>query len=411
MSINTNLITNSAVSTTNLYDFIVIGGGIVGLSAAMALSHNHPDAQILVLEKEADWAPHQTGHNSGVIHSGIYYKPGSFKAKFSREGNLSLVQFCQKHSINYDICGKIIVATETDEIPLLENLYQRGLANELQVEKITAEAVKEIEPHVSCLAAIRVPSTGIVSYKQVCQKYAELIKLNGGELRLNTKVERIITKDQTHILETNQGSFETKFIINCAGLQSDRIAKLSQIDPQIQIVPFRGEYYELVPEKRYLVKHLIYPVPNPNFPFLGVHFTRMIDGTIHAGPNAVLSLKREGYHKTDIDLRDAAEVLTYPGFWKLAVKYYGVGIEEIIRSFSKAAFVKSLQRLIPEIEAKDLIPTHAGVRAQALANDGKLVDDFLLIKKPNALHVCNAPSPAATSSLAIGEAIAAEIFK
>jgi len=411
MSINTNLITNSAVSTTKLYDFTVIGGGIVGLSAAMALSHNHPDAQILVLEKESDWAPHQTGHNSGVIHSGIYYKPGSFKAKFSREGNLSLVQFCQKHDINYDICGKIIVATEPAEIPLLENLYQRGLANELQVEKITAEAVKEIEPHVSCLAAIRVPSTGIVSYKQVCYKYAELVKLNGGELRLNTKVERIITKDQTHILETNQGSFETKFIINCAGLQSDRIAKLSQIDPQIQIVPFRGEYYELVPEKRYLVKHLIYPVPNPNFPFLGVHFTRMIDGTIHAGPNAVLSLKREGYHKTDFNLRDTVEVLTYPGFWKLAVKYYGVGIEEIVRSFSKAAFVKSLQRLIPEIEAKDLIPTHAGVRAQALANDGKLVDDFLLIKKPNALHVCNAPSPAATSSLAIGEAIAAEIFK
>lgn len=411
MSINTNLITNSAVSTTKLYDFTVIGGGIVGLSAAMALSHNHPDAQILVLEKESDWAPHQTGHNSGVIHSGIYYKPGSLKAKFSREGNLSLVKFCQKHGINYDICGKIIVATETAELPLLENLYQRGLANELPVEKITTEAVKEIEPHVSCLAAIRVPSTGIISYKQVCQKYAELVKLNGGELRLNTKVERIVTKDQTHILETNQGSFQTKFIINCAGLQSDRIAKLSQIDPQIQIVPFRGEYYELVPEKRYLVKHLIYPVPNPNFPFLGVHFTRMIDSTIHAGPNAVLSLKREGYHKTDFNLRDTAEVLTYPGFWKLAVKYYGVGIEEIIRSFSKAAFVKSLQRLIPEVEAKDLIPTHAGVRAQALANDGKLVDDFLLIKKPNALHVCNAPSPAATSSLAIGEAIAAEIFK
>ncbi|OCR02819.1 hydroxyglutarate oxidase [Oscillatoriales cyanobacterium USR001] len=408
---NTNLIANTTVPTETLYDFTVIGGGIVGLSAAMALGQKYPDAQILVVEKESDWAPHQTGHNSGVIHSGIYYKPGSLKAKFSREGNLSLVQFCQKHGIDYDICGKIIIATETAEIPLLENIYQRGLANELQVEKITAEAVKEIEPHVSCLAAIRVPSTGIISYKQVCQKYAELVKLNGGELRLNTKVERIFTNNNNHILETNQGSFQTKFIINCAGLQSDRVAKLNQVDPQIQIVPFRGEYYELVPEKRYLVKHLIYPVPNPNFPFLGVHFTRMIDGTIHAGPNAVLSLKREGYHKTDINLRDAAEVLTYPGFWKLAAKYYGVGLEEIIRSFSKAAFVKSLQRLIPEIEAKDLIPTHAGVRAQALANDGQLVDDFLLIKRPNSLHVCNAPSPAATSSLAIGEAIVAEILK
>ena len=409
MPANMDLIAEGTATTQNLYDFAVIGGGIVGLSAAMALSRNYADARILVVEKEADWAPHQTGHNSGVIHSGIYYKPGSLKAKFSRDGNKQLVEFCQKHSIDYEICGKIIVATEPEEIPLLENLYQRGLANELKVEKINAEQVKEIEPHVSCLAGIRVPSTGIISYKQVCQKYAELVKSNGGELRLNTKVERIVTSDRTQILETNQGAFQAKFIVNCAGLQSDRVAKLSQVNPQLQIVPFRGEYYELVPEKRYLVKHLIYPVPNPNFPFLGVHFTRMIDSTIHAGPNAVLSLKREGYRKTDIDLRDAVEVFTYPGFWKLAAKYAGVGIEETIRSFSKAAFVKSLQRLIPEVQAQDLVPTHAGVRAQALTNDGKLVDDFLLVRGKNTLHVCNAPSPAATASLAIGEAIALQV--
>ncbi|HLO47354.1 MAG TPA: L-2-hydroxyglutarate oxidase [Kamptonema sp.] len=409
MPINTNLIDPVAPATQNLYDFAVIGGGIVGLSAAMALSRKYSDARILVVEKESDWAPHQTGHNSGVIHSGIYYKPGSLKAKFSQDGNRYLVEFCQKHGIDYEICGKIIVATEPEELPLLENLYQRGLANGLKVEKITAEQVKEIEPHVSCLAAVKVPSTGIISYKQVCQKYAELVKLNGGELRLNTKVEKIVSSDRAHILETNQGDFQAKFIVNCAGLHSDRVAKLTQINPQVQIVPFRGEYYELTPEKRDLVKHLIYPVPNPNFPFLGVHFTRMIDGTIHAGPNAVLSLKREGYQKTDIDLRDAAEVLTYPGFWKLAAKYAGVGIEEMIRSFSKAAFVKSLQRLIPEVQAQDLVPTHAGVRAQALTNDGKLVDDFLLIKGKNTLHVCNAPSPAATASLAIGEAIALQI--
>ncbi|WP_019487919.1 L-2-hydroxyglutarate oxidase [Kamptonema formosum] len=409
MSINTDLMVPVTSPTQNLYDFAIIGGGIVGLSTAMALSRTYPDRRILVLEKESNWAPHQTGHNSGVIHSGIYYKPGSLKAKFSRDGNTSLVEFCQEHGIDYEICGKIIVATEPQELPLLENLYQRGLENGLKVEKISNEQVKEIEPHVSCLAAIRVPSTGIINYKQVSQKYAELVESRGGELHLNTKVEKIITSNNTHILETNQGAFQTKFIVNCAGLQSDRVAKLGQVNPQIQIVPFRGEYYELIPEKRYLVKHLIYPVPNPNFPFLGVHFTRMIDGTIHAGPNAVLSLKREGYRKTDIDWRDAAEVFTYPGFWKLAAKYAGVGIEEVIRSFSKAAFVRSLQRLIPEVQAQDLVPTHAGVRAQALTNDGKLVDDFLLVKGQNAIHVCNAPSPAATASLAIGEAIAAQI--
>ena len=392
-----------------MYDFAIIGGGIVGLASGMALGKRYPKARILVLEKESTWAYHQTGNNSGVIHSGIYYKPGSFKAKFCRDGSSSMVEFCQKYEIDYEVCGKVIVATSSEQLPLLDNLYKRGLENGLNVTKISAEEVKEVEPHVSCKAGLRVPTTGIVNYKQVCQKYADIIKSQGGELRLNTKVEKIRETSTGQVLETNNGSFETRFVINCAGLHSDRVAKLGAVDPQAKIVPFRGEYYELVPEKRYLVKTLIYPVPNPAFPFLGVHFTRMIDGSVHAGPNAVLSLKREGYKKTDFDLRDFAEVMSYPGFWKLAGKHADEGIQEIIRSFSKAAFVRSLQKLIPEVQAQDLVPTHAGVRAQALMNDGKLVDDFLIVQGKNATHVCNAPSPAATSSLEIGKAIALAI--
>lgn len=392
-----------------MYDFAIVGGGIVGLSTGMALGQRYPNARIVVLEKESSWAFHQTGNNSGVIHSGIYYKPGSFKAKFCREGSRSMVEFCQEHGIDYEVCGKVIVATEEKELPLLENLYKRGLENGLSVTKLSAHQVEEIEPNVRSLAGIRVPTTGIVDYKQVCQKYVDLIKAQGGELRLNTKVEKITSTGALQVLETNNGAFETRFVINCAGLHSDRIAKLGHVDPKAKIVPFRGEYYELTPEKRYLVKNLIYPVPNPDFPFLGVHFTRMIDGSVHAGPNAVLSLKREGYKKTDFDLRDFVEVMTYPGFWKLATKYADEGIQEIIRSFSKAAFVRSLQKLIPEVQADDLIPTHAGVRAQALMNSGKLVDDFLIVEGRNTVHVCNAPSPAATSSIEIGKAIAQAI--
>ncbi|MBD2384405.1 L-2-hydroxyglutarate oxidase [Cylindrospermum sp. FACHB-282] len=392
-----------------MYDFAIIGGGIVGLSTGMALGKNYPHARILVLEKESQWAFHQTGNNSGVIHSGIYYKPGSFKAKFCREGSRSMVEFCQEHEIEHEVCGKVIVATEETELPRLESLYKRGLDNGIKVERISPEAVKEIEPHVRCVGGIRVFSTGIVNYKQVCWKYAELIQKQGGELRLNTKVHKISPSGENQVLETNNGSFETRFVINCAGLHSDRIAKLAQLTPQAKIVPFRGEYYELIPEKRHLVKTLIYPVPNPDFPFLGVHFTRMIDSSVHAGPNAVLSLKREGYKKTDFDIGDFAEVITYPGFWKLAAKHADEGIQEIIRSFSKAAFVRSLQKLIPEVQAADLVPTHAGVRAQALMNNGSLVDDFLIVQGQNSIHVCNAPSPAATSSVEIGKAIVAQI--
>jgi (S)-2-hydroxyglutarate dehydrogenase len=392
-----------------MYDFAIIGGGIVGLSSAMALGKCYPDARILVLEKESQWADHQTGNNSGVIHSGIYYKPGSFKARFCREGSRSMVEFCQEHNIAHEVCGKVIIATKTEQLPRLENLYQRGLENGLKVTKLNPEKVNEIEPHVRCIAGLQVATTGIANYRQVCQKYVDIVKAQGGELRLNTRVEKIRKEDKTQLLETTNGSFEARFVINCAGLHSDRVAKLNKVDPQAKIVPFRGEYYELTPEKRYLVKGLIYPVPNPDFPFLGVHFTRMIDGSVHAGPNAVLSFKREGYKKTDFDLQDFTEVMTYPGFWKLAAKHADEGIQEIIRSFSKAAFVRSLQELIPEVRAEDLVPTHAGVRAQALMSDGKLVDDFLIVQGEHSINVCNAPSPAATSSLEIGKAIVAQI--
>jgi (S)-2-hydroxyglutarate dehydrogenase len=392
-----------------MYDIVIIGGGVVGLSTAMTLGQQYPDVKILLLEKENDWGHHQTGHNSGVIHSGIYYKPGSLKARFCRDGCATMVAFCEANGVDYDVCGKLIVATSPEELPQLEKLYQRGLENGIEVSKLSAEAVREIEPHVSCLSAIRVHSTGITDYKQVCRTYVNYATRQGADLRLNTRVIAIQKIATGYFLETTSGSFQTQFLINCAGLQSDRIAKLAEAEPEAKIVPFRGEYYELIPEKRELVKHLIYPVPNPDFPFLGVHFTRMIDGSVHAGPNAVLSLKREGYRKLDFDLKDFTEVMTYPGFWKLAARHSQEGIQEIIRSLSKAAFVKSLQRLIPEVQSDDLVPTHAGVRAQALAPNGNLVDDFLLVHQEHAIHVCNAPSPAATSSLEIGKAIVNQI--
>ncbi len=392
-----------------MYNYIIVGGGIVGLSTAMALGQRFPNAKIALLEKEASWAAHQTGHNSGVIHSGIYYKPGSFKAKLCREGNRSMVDFCEQHNINYKICGKVIVATEPYELPLLDDLYQRGLANELEVTKITQEQVKEIEPHVNCLAGIRVKSTGIVDYKQVCNKYADLAQEQGVELYKNTHVQGIKSTSEGHVLETDNGEYQTEFIINCAGLYSDRLTKLANAEPPAKIIPFRGEYYELTPEKRYLVNGAIYPVPNPNFPFLGVHFTPGIDGSVHAGPNAVLGFKREAYRKFDFDFIDFMDTMTYPGFWKLVVKYSKEGIEEMSRSYSKAIFVRSLQRLIPEVEVNDIAPTPAGVRAQALKSDGKMVDDFLFVNRDRALHVCNAPSPAATASIEIGKKIVAQL--
>ncbi|MCS6814873.1 MAG: L-2-hydroxyglutarate oxidase [Cyanobacteria bacterium] len=391
------------------YDVTIVGGGIVGLAVGMTLTRQRPGTKVAVLEKETSLAMHQTGNNSGVIHSGIYYKPGSFKAKFCREGAQAMVRFCREHGLAHHVCGKVIVATEEAELPRLEALYHRGLANQVPVAKITPAEAKEIEPHVHCLAAIRVFSTGIVNYRQVCNKYAELMQQQGGEIRLGTCVFSSLNTTDGLVLNTSAGEITSRFMVNCAGLFSDRIAHTAGANPRAKIIPFRGEYYELIPEKRHLVKALIYPVPNPAFPFLGVHFTKMIDGSVHAGPNAVLSLKREGYTKTDVDLRDLLDVITYPAFWKLAARHYDEGVQEIIRSFSKAAFVRSLQRLIPEVQMADVVPTHAGVRAQALYEDGNLVDDFLIVRGQRSLHVCNAPSPAATSSLEIGRAIVDQI--
>ncbi|MGO4890555.1 L-2-hydroxyglutarate oxidase [Anaerobacillus sp. MEB173] len=394
-----------------MYDFAIVGGGIVGLSTGMALYEKYPDAKIVLLEKENVVAMHQTGHNSGVIHSGIYYKPGSFKARFARQGSQSMRQFCEEHGIEHDICGKVIVATKIEELPLLDNLFNRGIENELNIRKIGSEELNEIEPHVNGVAAIHVPMAGIVNYKQVSEVFADIIRKQGGEIVLGAKVEKITEAENSSIVETAQQTYHTRFVINCAGLHSDRVAKMAGYLPDMKIVPFRGEYFKLKPEKRHLVKNLIYPVPNPNFPFLGVHFTRMIGGEVDAGPNAVLSLKREGYRKTDFNLKDFSEVMANKGFWKLASKYLKEGAEEMYRSFSKERFVKSLQELIPEVTEEDLVPAPAGVRAQALKSDGGLVDDFHIIVGKRSIHICNAPSPAATASIEIGKAIVDRIPK
>jgi L-2-hydroxyglutarate oxidase len=392
-----------------VFDFVVIGGGIVGLSTARALLERRPGARLVVLEKEEGWARHQTGHNSGVIHSGIYYKPGSYKARFCREGARALVEFCRERGIEYEICGKVIVATEQDEMPLLDNLYERGLENGLEVEKIGPEGLEEIEPHARGLAAIKVPSTGIVDFTKVAEAFAAHVEEKGGELRRGTEVENVSETGRAVVVRTSRGAFRARTLVNCAGLHSDRVARLCGVETETKIVPFRGEYYELRPERRYLVKNLIYPVPNPNFPFLGVHFTRSVEGMVEAGPNAVLGLAREGYKKTDVDLGDLVEELSYPGLWRLARKNWRVGVGEIHRSFSKKAFVRGLKRLVPEVEEEDLVPISAGVRAQAISKDGALVDDFLIAEGRNSVHVLNAPSPAATASIPIGEEIAGRI--
>jgi L-2-hydroxyglutarate oxidase len=392
-----------------MFDFAIIGGGIVGLSTGMAIYQRFPNAKVVVIEKESGVAKHQTGHNSGVIHSGIYYKPGSFKARFARQGNKSMREFCETNGIEHDICGKVIVATKQEEIPLLENLYKRGIDNGLSVNRIGSDELNEIEPHVKGLGAIRVPMAGIVNYRQVSEKFAEIIKGNGGEIQLNTKVEKIHEEVDQVTIETTRGTIKTKMVINCAGLHSDRMAAAAGYKTDMKIVPFRGEYYKLKPEKRYLVKNLIYPVPNPKFPFLGVHFTRMISGEVDAGPNAVLGFKREGYKKTDFNAKDLIESLSFPGLWKMAGKFAKEGLDEYVRSFSKKQFTRSLQELIPEIQEDDLIPAPAGVRAQALKHDGNMVDDFHIIMGKCSIHVCNAPSPAATASIEIGKEVVRRI--
>lgn len=393
----------------NTYDYVVIGGGIVGISTMYHLGKSFPNARILLLEKESGPARHQTGRNSGVIHSGIYYKPGSFKANFAKSGARSMVAFCEEHGIPHDVCGKVIVATKDNELPMLEGIYQRGLQNNVPVERVSCDRVREIEPHVRCVGGVMVKSTGITSYVEVCRKLLELIETAGGVVKFGQPVRRICGRGSVKVIETDDDAFEAAFVINCAGLHSDRVARMSGVDPGARIVPFRGEYFELVREKRHLVNTLIYPVPNPDFPFLGVHFTRMIDGSVHAGPNAVLAMKREGYLKTDFDLRDFSETMAFGGFWKLIAKNLGEGLKEMHRSFFKSAFVHSLQQLIPEIRSGDLVPCKAGVRAQALHDDGVLVDDFLTVKDKGMLHVCNAPSPAATAALEIGKSIVRQL--
>ncbi len=385
-----------------LFDMAVIGGGIVGLASAFRLTRLYPDLQVVVVEKEPDLASHQTGHNSGVIHSGIYYKPGSKKALTCVKGAALLKEFCRRHGIAFDTCGKVVVATEERELPGLEEVHRRAVANGVtRVALIDADRLREIEPHAAGLRALHVPSAGIVDYREVAGALAERLGGQTCEIRTGTRVRDIRRVENEIVLETDRAPVRTRYMIGCAGLHSDRIARLEGGRPDMQIIPFRGEYYELVTERRDLVRGLIYPVPDARFPFLGVHFTRRINGSVEAGPNAVLALAREGYKKTQVGLRDLAEVLAYPGFWKLAWRYWPTGLEELTRSFSKRSFVKALARLVPEIREEDLIVGGAGIRAQALRPSGALVDDFVIIDRPRALHVCNAPSPAATASLAI----------
>lgn len=394
-----------------MYDLIIIGGGIVGLSTGMALLEMFPHYKLVVVEKEKEVAMHQTGHNSGVIHSGIYYKPGSLKARLAKKGNEEVISFCQKHDIPYDQCGKLIIATKEEELPQLDALYHRGIENGLEIHRLNKAQFREIEPYADGLEALHVPSTGIVNFKQVAKTYAKIIEERGGEIWRSTEVISITNHREGVDIETTQGTLRGRLVINCGGLHCDRIAKKANILTDLKIVPFRGEYFKLKEDKTYLCKHLIYPVPNPDFPFLGVHFTRMIDGRIMIGPNAVLGLKREGYKKSDIHIGDLTETLMYPGFWKVASANINEGMKEIVRSLSKKILVQELQRFIPEVKEDDLVPAKAGVRAQALDQNGNLISDFYMIHHHRMVHVLNAPSPAATASIEIGRHIAKEVSK
>ena len=396
------------------YDLTIIGGGILGLATGLKILEAHPAARLLILEKEPEIARHQTGHNSGVIHSGLYYKPGSLKAQGCVAGRKALIAFCEQNSVPYEICGKVVVATAEEELPRLDELYRRGVANGLRgVEIIGAERLKEIEPHTTGIKALYVPETGIIDYTKVAAAYAAKITSGGGEIRTSRKVTGITERGGEIALETTSGEDRARHLINCCGLQSDMVAKMvataDGANPEEhRIVPFRGEYYKLAPAKHYLVRNLIYPVPDPTFPFLGVHFTRMIKGSggIEAGPNAVLAYAREGYRHGIINAGDLWNTVTFKGFWAMTGKYWRTGFGELYRSLSKAAFVRALQKLLPEITASDLVPGGSGVRAQAVSASGALVDDFVIKQSRSAIHVLNAPSPGATASLAIGQSIA-----
>jgi L-2-hydroxyglutarate oxidase len=387
---------------------LIIGGGIVGLATAWRLMEARPELKITVLEKEHDVATHQTGHNSGVIHSGIYYRPGTLRAQNCMEGYGALLNFCDEHGIPYEICGKVIVATRPEELPQLDRIMGHGLQNGLKdIRRISAAETREKEPHVNVIESLWVPQAGIINYKKVAKKYAELILARGGEIRTGFKVISIKRSNDEVTAIGEAGEISGDLLINCAGLYADKVAQMTGQNIQgVQIVPFRGEYYELKPEKQYLVNNLIYPVPNPEFPFLGVHYTRMIEGGIEAGPNAVLAFRREGYSRWDLNVPELLETLSYPGFLRLAAKNWRYGLGEMHRSYSKSAFVKALQHLIPAVGFDDLERGGAGVRAMACDRDGKLIDEFLIFEDHNIINVCNAPSPAATASLAIGKTIA-----
>jgi (S)-2-hydroxyglutarate dehydrogenase len=386
-------------------DVAVIGGGIVGLATAYQLTREHPGRRVVVLEKEADLAHHQTGHNSGVLHSGIYYKPGSLKAINCRAGKKAMEEFCAAEEISYEICGKVIVAVDDTELPALERIYERGQANGVNCTMIDKSRLAELEPYAAGVRAIHVPETGIVNYRQVCLRLAERVRERDGEVLTSTRVTGMKMNASSVVLTTTVCDLEAGQVVTCAGLHCDRVTAMSGEKMGAKVIPFRGEYFALKPEVHHFCKNLIYPVPDPNFPFLGVHFTRMIDGSVECGPNAVLAFAREGYHKTDLNIADLAESLTYPGFLRLAAKYWRMGLGEMWRSISKAAFVKALQRLLPEIKAEHLEPAPAGVRAQAVSPDGGLVDDFLIKMNDRVINIGNTPSPAATASLNIGKLI------
>jgi L-2-hydroxyglutarate oxidase LhgO len=393
------------------YDVLIIGGGIVGLATAFRLLEARPQLKILLLEKESKLAAHQTGNNSGVLHAGLYYKPGSEKARCAVQGLQQMVAFCREHGIAHEQCGKIVVATEQSELERLENLWTRGNANGLLgLRKLNPAQITEIEPHAAGLAAIHVPQEGIVDYPAVCEKLGELIRKAGGEIKLNTRVAKIVSDGGEKVVETSAGNFRSKFVVACGGLHADRVVKMSGQKPTAKIIPFRGEYYVIKKERQHLVRNLIYPVPDPKFPFLGVHFTRLIHGGIEAGPNAVLAFAREGYKWTDFNLRDFVESICFPGLWKFLAKYPSLCGYEIRRSLSRAEFTRSLQKLVPEIRSEDIEPGGAGVRAQAMTSDGKLVEDFHFEAGQGMLHVVNAPSPAATASLAIGQTICQRVL-
>ena len=388
------------------YDIVIVGGGIVGLATAMALSRREALSLILV-EAEEKLASHQTGHNSGVIHSGLYYKPGSSKARNCVEGREAMYRFCSEHGIAHEACGKIVVATSEEELPALTKLQERGTANGLEnIRQLTAEELQEYEPHTAGLAGLHVPQTGIVDYVQVAGKFAELASMAGAEIRKDCRFKGARHETGGIVVETTAGALHCRYLINCAGLQCDRVARMCGWKPGIKIIPFRGDYYELAPDRTALVRHLIYPVPDPKFPFLGVHFTRMIHGGVEAGPNAVLAMAREGYGKWSLSLRDLGETLAFRGFWRMGLRHWRMGLGEIYRSLSKRAFVTALRRLLPELQLADVVAAGAGIRAQAVKPNGELVDDFHIEQDNRMIHVLNAPSPAATASISIGKTIA-----